>query len=319
MRGFSSGVADQVSAFVRHREAAGAICDSYRECLHLFDAHCAERFPGERAVTQEMVDTWCARRPAELAKSCRSRCYAVVSLVRFLRQRGLTDARDPELPREREPPAPPHAFTDDELAAFLAACDSWRPTCNMPRTRALRTKWTLPVLYRLLWSSGIRTTEARLLRRGNVDLAGGVLSIVEGKGRNERLVALHPSMAAIMREYDARIDGLMPGRAYFFPNGHDTPLARDWVAKYFRTLWARVSDERATPYMLRHAYAIENINALVGRGVDGLDGLELLSRSMGHTSVDVTAQGYYSLVPSLAGLMQRVSGPGFDDVVPEAL
>ena len=55
MRGFSSGVADQISAFVRHREAAGAICDSYREYLHLFDAHCAKRFPDERAVTQEMV------------------------------------------------------------------------------------------------------------------------------------------------------------------------------------------------------------------------------------------------------------------------
>ena len=319
MREFRSGVSGHISAFVRHREAAGAICESYKTYLHLFDEHCAELFPGERAVTQEMADTWCARRPTELAKSCRSRCYAVVSLVRFLRERGLTDARDPELPRGREPAAPPHAFTDVELAAFFAECDSWRPACNMPRQRALRTKYTLPVLFRLLWSSGIRTTEARLLRREGVDLAAGVLRIVEGKGRNERLVALHPSMADIMREYDAAIAAVMPGRAYFFPNSRDAPLARDWVAKYFRRLWARVSDERATPYMLRHAYAIENINALVGRGLTSLDDLELVSKSMGHVSVDVTAQGYYSLVPSLAGLLQGVSGPGFDDVVPEVL
>ena len=319
MRGYRSSVSDHIAAFVRHREAAGAICESYKEYLHLFDEHCAERFPGERAVTQEMVDSWCARRPAELAKSCRSRCYVVVSLVRFLRRRGLTDAHDPELPREREPPAPPHAFTDGELAAFLAECDSWRPTSAMPRARALRTKYTLPVLYRLLWSSGIRTTEARLLRVGNVDLERGVLRIVEGKGRNERLVALHPSMAEIMREYDAAIGAVMPGRAYFFPNSRDSPLARHWVAKYFRRLWARVSDERATPYMLRHAYAIENINALVGRGLASLDDLELVSKSMGHVSVDVTAQGYYALVPSLAGLLQGVSGPGCDDGVPEVL
>lgn len=319
MRAFSSGVADQITAFVRHREAAGAICDSYEVYLHLFDVHCAERFPGEEALTQEMVDTWCARRPTELAKSCRSRCYAVVSLVRFLRGRGLTDARVPELPSEREPAAAPHAFTDSELSAFFAECDSWRPACNMPRSRALRTKWTLPVLYRLLWSSGIRTTEARLMRRGNADLERGVLRIVEGKGLNERLVALHPSMAEIMRGYDARMEELMPGRTHFFPNDGGGPLTRQWVAKRFRDLWSRVSDERATPYMLRHAYAIENINELVGRGIDGLDDLELLSKSMGHTSVDVTAQGYYSLVPSLAGLMQRVSGPGFDDVVPEVL
>lgn len=319
MREYRSGVSDHILAFVRHREAAGAICESYKEYLHLFDEHCVANFPGERSVTQEMVDTWCARRPAELAKSCRSRCYAVVSLVRFLRERGLTDARDPELPRGREPPAPPHAFTEDELASLFAECDSWKPSRGMPRVRALRTKYTLPVLYRLLWSSGIRTTEARLLRRENVDLGRGVLRIVEGKGRNERLVALHPSMAAIMREYDVAIEAVMPGRAYFFPNSRDTPLARDWVAERFRALWARVSDERATPYMLRHAYAIENINALVGRGLASLDDLELLSKSMGHVSVDVTAQGYYALVPSLAGLLQDVSGAGFDDVVPEVL
>ena len=319
MRAFESGVADQIAAFVRHREAAGAICESYKTSLRLFDAHCAERFPGQGTLTQEMADSWCARRPTELAGSCRSRCYAVVSLVRFLRERGLTDARDPELPRDRDPPARPHAFTDAELSAFFAECDSWRPARNVPRARALRTKYTLPVLYRLLWSSGIRTTEARLLRREGVDLAAGVLRIVEGKGRNERLVALHPSMADIMREYDAAVGAVVPGRAHFFPNGRDTPLTSQWVARYFRLLWARVSDERATPYMLRHAYAIENINALVGRGFDGLDDLELLSKSMGHASVDVTARDYYALVPSLAALMQGVSDPGFDDVVPEVL
>ena len=133
MRAFESGVADQSAAFVRHREAAGAICESYKTCLRLFDAHCAERFPGQGTLTQEMADSWCARRPTELARSCRSRCYAVVSLVRFLRERGLTDARDPELPRDRDPPARPHAFTDAELSAFFAECDSWRPARHVPR------------------------------------------------------------------------------------------------------------------------------------------------------------------------------------------
>ena len=97
-------------------------------------------------------------------------------------------------------------------------------------------------------------------------------------------------------------------------------LAADDFSQPRVEAWLRwLSDERATPYMLRHAYAIENINALVGRGFDGLDDLELLSKSMGHVSVDVTARDYYALVPSLAALMQGVSDPGFDDVVPEVL
>ena len=313
---FTSCAAPQIASFVRSRTAAGKLGDSYALYLHLFDGWCAGRWPDAACLTQEMVDSWCEPRPTESPNSCRSRCYAVVSLVAFLRSRGETGLTVPELPRRQRSSYVPRPFSDTELEAFFGLCDSWVPECNMPRERALRTKWTLPVLFRLLWSSGIRTTEARLLRRGNVDLGDGVLRVVDGKGRNERLVALHPRMSELMREYDARMEGIMPGREYFFPNGPDTHLASDWVSKYFRKMWSRVSDDRATPYMLRHCYCTTAINGLVGRGVDGLSDLEWVSKAMGHVSVDETVRSYYHIVPGLAELLQQRSDDGFDDLVP---
>ena len=315
---FRSGAAPQIKAFVRGRTASGSICDGYVKRLRLFDAMCSERFPGEAGLTQEMVDEWCSRRPNEEANSCRARCYPVVSMVKFLQRRGETDLVAPELPRHVDTGRSPHAFTDDELARFFAECDSYRPAKG-PADAIERNRRTFPVLFRLLYSTGIRTCEARLLRRENVDLEAGVLRIVEGKGKSERLVALHPSMAEIMRRYDALMDDAFPGRAYFFPNGIDGHLDRRWVSYHFRNLWARVSDEPATAPQLRHQYAVENINSLVSSGIDGLADMEYLSKSMGHATMDETVRSYYHIVPALAEALQERCGDAFDGIVPEVM
>ena len=313
---FSSGAAAQIESFVRSRLAADAICGSALDNLHLFDAHCAGEFPGESGLTQGMVDSWCLRRPTESAGSCRSRCQVVASLVSFLRGRGETDVEPPDLPRPQGTPYVPHAFTDEELDEFFRVADSLELTECMDKATRTRTMRTVPVIFRLLLSSGIRTCEARLLGRDLVDLEGGVLRIVEGKGRSERLVALHPSMLPVMRDYDEAMESVYPGRAYFFPNGPDGHISRHLLARWFRDVWSQVSEERATAYELRHHFATTCINELVGRGVEGLRDLEWVSKALGHTSVEETMRAYYHIVPALHRLLQERCGDTFDDVVP---
>ena len=313
---YDSVVAPLIEEFIKVRMASDRFSDSYGEYLRAFDAFCAREFPDAGELTQEMVDRWCEPRPTEHANSCRSRCSIVVALVEFLRERGETDVVPPELPRWQGTGYVPHAFSDEELSEFFRLCDRYEPDGRMDEDRRLRTMYTLPVLFRLLWSSGIRTTEARLLRRDLVDLDEGALTVVEGKGKNERLVALHPSMLEVMREYDARMEEVMPGRTYFFPNEPGTCLAPDWVSRHFRKVWRQVSDERATPYMLRHCFCVTCINQLVGRGLEGLNDLTWVSKAMGHTSVDVTVQSYYHIVPALAELLQERSGDSFDAMMP---
>lgn len=316
---FESGAAAQIESFVRSRLAADAICGSALDNLYFFDKHCATEFPGEARLTQPMVDTWCLRRPTETAGSCRSRCQVIATLVGFLRERGETYVEPPDLPRPQGTPYVPHAFTDEELDGFFRIADSLELTECMDKDTRVRTMRTVPVVFRLLLSSGIRTCEARLLRRDLADLDEGVLRIAEGKGRSERLVALHPSMLPIMRDYDAAMEEVYPGRAYFFPNGADGHISRHLLATWFRDIWKQVSDERACAYELRHHFATTCINGLVGRGVEGLRDLEWVSKAMGHTSVEETIKAYYHIVPALHRLLQERCGGSFDEIVPEVV
>ena len=303
--------------FVRFRKACLRWNDvSYGMNLMLFDKHCRENFPSEKTLTQNMVDSWCHQRETESNNSCISRIYVIVSLVRFLRERNLTDAQEPAVPVAEKRSYIPHHFTNEELRLFFEVCDNYKPR-KPQNIFQLNIKYTLPVFFRLLYSTGMRTIEARKLRRYDVNLDTGVINIVNTKGYEEHYAVMHDSMTALMTEYDSVIETLYPGRMYFFPNGKTGFKSRAWVQVQFKKMWEQISETHATAYELRHHYAIQNINKLINTGMSFKDSLTFLSKSMGHVLVDITAKYYYSLTPVLADVIREQTESGFNVLVPE--
>lgn len=304
-----------MAAYEERLRAEGRLCAQSMIYLSVFDNYCHARWPDACGITQEMVDEWCAPRPTEKANSTRTRVFPVIALLGYMRARGLTDVADPDVPRAEPSTYVPHAFTEGELSRFFAACDSYgegrRPTAA-GRNLAL----TVPVFYRLLYSSGMRTTEARLLGARDADLAEGVLYVRKSKGADGHVVALHETMADAMRRYDAAIGAMYPGREFFFPVNVRGGRSTFWVWKTFRTIWDSVNESHAVPYELRHHYAVENVNSWAGDGIDSYERLVYLSRSMGHARLESTRR-YYSIVPALAEVIERLSGPSLDELFPE--
>ena len=175
----------------------------------------------------------------------------------------------------------------------------------------------MSVLFRLLYSSGMRTTEARLLLTADVDLDSGVINIRKSKNSIEHYVALHDTTTQLLVKYSRKADIIYPDRKLFFPyNDSDTPFKADHITYEFHKVWDTVNTSNAVPYDLRHNYAIHNINAWVSEGFNFEDKFLYLSKSMGHTSLESTRY-YYSIVPTLANLIEEKSGEGFDDIIPE--
>ena len=317
MSNFKSLLSEQFEMFVRFRKACRKWNDvSYGMNLVLFDKHCQRFFPRKKALTQDMVESWCAQRDTESNNSCISRIYVIVSLVKFLRERNLTDAREPAVPVAEKRKYIPHHFTNEELRLFFDVCDNYKP--REPRNIfQMNIKYTLPVFFRLLYSTGMRTTEARELRRCDVNLDTGVINIINTKGYEQHYAVMHDSMTALMAEYDSVIEKLYPERTYFFPNGKTGFKSRVWVQVQFKKMWRQISETHATAYELRHHYAIQNINKLTNAGMSFKDSLTYLSKSMGHVLIDITAKYYYSLSPVLADVIKEQTEAGFNELVPE--
>ena len=313
MREFTSFLAPLMQAYIFYQKASGRWNESsYEAMLRLFDKYCKKHYPSVSELSQEMTDSWCAKRDTETNNSCRSRIYPVVSFIRYLRKRGMTNVMAPDVPRKEPRRYIPHAFTREELLNFFAACDT---ISAEPATKEqLSRRITVPVFFRLLYSSGIRTNEARMLKREDLDLNRGVLNIRYSKGRAQHYVVLHDSMLLLMRQYDAAIDRQYPGRVYFFPAKNGGFHGAMWVQWNFKKMWTRYNASHAIAYELRHNYAIENINGWTYEGFGFNAKLLYLSKSMGHSVLESTKY-YYSLVPGLADILKAQTDES--TVIPE--
>lgn len=295
----TSFLSDAIKGYVKYRKASGRDSHSYIKNVILFDHFCAREYPGQTELTQEIVDKWCRKRPSECTNSCVSRVYPVLDFIKYMNRRGMTKIVLPQVPRSVPRTYTPHPFTRDELKRFFDVCDNIKPRCG--RLAAIQ-HITLPVFFRLLYSSGMRTTEAILLERKDVDLENGVVSIRRGKGYDQHYVVLHDTMLILMRTYDERIAELVPQRRVFFPTPDDKPHPPVWVTYHFRVLWQSCNSSHAIPYELRHNYAIENINSWTHQGFAVHDKLLALSKSMGHRRIESTL-AYYSLTPAIFDIM----------------
>jgi len=307
---------DYLTAFSDYMRASHHWSSGYDYSIISFDRYCAEKYPDEKRITQEMVDSWCMKRDTETNLSCYDRQCCVVAFIRYLRARGLSDVNEPERPKKGRSTYIPHSFTDEELHNFFKACDSisYNPKRQVKSTK-LR-KIIIPVLFRLLYSTGMRTNEARLLATTDVDLKEGVIGIRQTKGEQQRYVVVHPTVLSILRRYDSVVKEICPDREYFFPSPRGGHLTTAWLKDAFREMWDTNNTSHATAYELRHHYAITNINRWQDMGFGLYDHLLYLSKSMGHTSVEST-RGYYAIVPALGDTLKEKTEKDSDWILPD--
>lgn len=315
MNKFISFLAPLMNAYVFYRKASGQWNEvSYEQNLILFDRYCRKQYPGAKYLSQETVDGWCRKRDTESNNSCRSRINVIISFIRYLRKRRKTDVVEPDIPRSERCTYIPHSFTEAELENFFHACDNLP---SVPRTsEQLSRKITIPVFFRLLYSSGIRTNEARMLKVEDVDLNHGIINIRYSKGYAQHYAVLHDSMLELLKIYDAAIRRQYHHRDYFFPAKNNSFHGRQWVQTNFRYLWDKFNSSHATAYELRHHYAVENINRWTGEGFGFESKLFYLSRSMGHSTLESTKY-YYSLVPGMADILKEKTENYLENILPE--
>jgi len=317
MNTYRSGFSQEIEKFVNYRKASGTWNEyASGQNLKYFDRHCADKYADSSTLTQDMVDTWCSQRDTESSSSCYIRTLITREFVDYLHNHGMTEILPPKAPRLENRKYIPHAFTDDELARFFDECDSIVPYKG--RMASMVRKLQCPVFFRLLYSSGIRTTEARFLKKEDVDLDHGVLNIRKSKGYDQHYVALHETMTALLLRYDETIGRIQPGRSYFFESLKGTCYGRDWVNDNFKKIWeaANGSAIGMVPYDLRHHYAVENISSWEDDGFTFSERLHYLSKSMGHRWIQSTLY-YYSIVPRLADKIRAKTEEGFNEIVPE--
>ena len=199
---------------------------------------------------------------------------------------------------------PPHVYSDDEIgdllraAAGLAPSGGLRPCCYA-------------ALFGLLACTGLRISEALALTCGDVDLAEGMLTVRAGKRGRTRLVPLHPSALAPLRDYApdrARRYGPPGTGEAFFRTDRSDRISYNAANHAFRLLrrrlgWTAAGRTRAPRvHDLRHRMVVRRIQSWHAQGVDVDAKIPLLATYLGHVEVR-ELYWYLSAVPELMSIV----------------
>ena len=85
-------------------------------------------------------------------------------------------------------PVPPEILSDVEVRALMDACGRYAP-------RAIRNRALIAILYR----GGLRINEALALYPKDLDLVGGAIRVLHGKGDKPRTIGIDPGAIAILQ------------------------------------------------------------------------------------------------------------------------
>ena len=195
--------------------------------------------------------------------------------------------------------AKPYIYSDAEIDALLAAA------LSLPPAGALR-RWTYHGLFGVIAVTGMRLSEAINLKCDDVDLDAGVLTIRLTKFGKSRLVPLHPTTSAALRNYAQLRDSHLPSQRSpnFFVAERGGPLLHQYVHRVFwrlsREVGLRRPGDHAGPRVhdLRHRFAIRTLLNWYRKGIDIDKALPSLSTYLGHTCVRDT-YWYLSACPEL--------------------
>lgn len=309
MNHFTHTLAQCIESYVALQRSLGYEFRKQAATLRAFLDYVAAT-PHEGPLTQQMaLDFVCFHGATANGRAAQ---YAVVR--RFAGYLAVHDERtqvlDPRaLPRSRAIP-PPRILSDQELGALLSAAERVSPRSPLHGR-------TLVTLIGLLASTGLRSGEALRLDRADVDLTEGILQVRQSKFRKDRLVPVHATTLAALREYALSRDVAFPhpksSAFYVSLRGNRLSAKALWVAWHAACALAGLNEHGAKtvrPHDLRHRFVVTRLATWHHQQADVQALLPVLATYLGHTRYSDTAY-YVTGTAELLGLAaERAFGDG---------
>lgn len=150
--------------------------------------------------------------------------------------------------------------------------------------------YTTPALFRLLYGTGLRISEALHLETQDVHLDKKYLVLHNTKNRVDRMIPFSESVGNALQQYSIYKQSIFPQNLkYFFAKPENTPWSTSRAYVYFRTilLRANIPHNANGPRLhdFRHTFSVHSLAEMASQGLDLYYGLPILSKYLGHTSL----------------------------------
>ncbi|MGM0411376.1 MAG: tyrosine-type recombinase/integrase [Bacillota bacterium] len=280
--------------------------------LKTFDRFTVKNEVSVIGLTRDLSKKWAKKRPNESDVTRYKRVNDIKNFSIYLNQIGYKSYIPRQL-KSYHTTFTPHIFSKKELNSFFKACD----TIEVKKQSTM--KYILPVLFRMLYGCGLRINEALSLKCKDVNLNEGYITIRKPKNGQDRMLPLSKSLIEVCIQYNNNFPIKQNDEDYFFIQLNSSRYASNTIYRWFRRiLWKagiphggkgkgpRVHD-------LRQSFSVHSLVEMSRKGLDLYYSLPILSKYLGHNSLEatdkyvrLTAEMYPELIEEVNALCSYV-------------
>lgn len=315
---YESALAPYMRDFVAEGRSLGFIYDGKAYQLYRLDQYWISNDYDEIHITPERLEDWVCALPGESRSSQAGRIGAAKSLAMYMNSLGISSyvpLISVGVDHNRI-----HIMDNTERAEFFAAVDTYVPFTSNPADHRMADEY--PIIFRMYYCCGMRNNEVCSLRTTDVDLENGIITIIDGKNRKDRMVYMPEDLRILSRKYFESLKGRLGYVPYwFFPGRYpEKHIHKSTIDSVFSKFWDMTAasaccDKNPTPHSLRHGFVVDRINSWVLEGIDIEVMFVYLSKYLGHKNPDESF--YYYHLAKDAFRIVRQKDTASNEVIPE--
>lgn len=319
----TSIIAPYIKGLLEEKHALGYDYHSAELILYRFDRYCAAAGLAAVNISRDFMNAWMEQKESEGSFNQGKRISVVRQLMLYMASLGISVYIPEDFCHFEK--KMPHILSCGEIDAFFREIDSYSPCGYGSRYRGLiRLSREYRVLFRMIYTCGLRNSEAAGIGIQEVDLESGILTILNAKRQKDRLVYMADDLTCLCREYyDYICSELGTEPAWFFPAlDPERPLANTAVDRRFNDAWKKTSyaaccNDKPVVHDLRFTFVTNRINQWIEAGEDINVLLPYLSMYLGHKSVKETHYYYHHTLDAsrIIHRLDRTSGIVIPEVV----
>ena len=285
---FESVYGSFISQYIAFKRSLGYKYTQAEFRFRVFDRFAVKEKCEQVGLTKDLFEKWMEPIPNEKESNRYRRVNELINFSRYLNDLGIASYCPRNIPHIRSGFSP-YIFTHDEISRFFAACDENLNWGRYPTEFV----YTIPALFRLLYGTGLRISEALHLETEDVHLDDNYLQLRNTKNNTERMVPFSTSVEAALRQYSDYKEKIFgPKTKYFFANAGDSCWSKGTAYEQFRRILVRAqiphTEKGPRLHDFRHTFAVHTLAEMSSQGLDLYYSLPILSKYLGHASLEAT-------------------------------
>lgn len=270
----------------------------------------------EKMISKELCSLWCRKRSYESETNHAVRVSTMRVFCTYLNDIGIAAYIPVHGLTKRCPQYDAHIYSDDELKRFFSEVDK---SISLPDICPYRSQ-VMPVFFRILYTSGMRVSELRLLKICDFNLEDGYIIVRGAKNQKDRIVPVNKDLIKRCRELKESIHSDSEENEYFFKLRPGEPMSLGNIYKNFRRYIdnAGITHTGKGPRVhdFRHTYCVNLLRKWSDEGKDLMAYLPYMKTMLGHESFKETAY-YLKLTSERFPYIKKQLKDSFPDLISE--